>query len=90
MDLLVGVVAAAGACCCYLGPAESVMSFRAIANAITGGGGQVIPTARRVIYASQILAKPRCWSLFTWSRSGPREGTWWHLWCFELESWAYL
>ncbi|PQP97448.1 Elongation factor 2 [Prunus yedoensis var. nudiflora] len=29
------------------------------ADAIHRGGGQVIPTARRVIYASQITAKPR-------------------------------
>ncbi|KAF9596185.1 hypothetical protein IFM89_007503 [Coptis chinensis] len=31
---------------------------RAIVDAIHRGGGQVIPTARRVIYASQITAKP--------------------------------
>ncbi|CAL9018727.1 unnamed protein product [Prunus brigantina] len=29
------------------------------ADAIHRGGGQVIPTARRVIYASQLTAKPR-------------------------------
>ncbi|KAI4390182.1 hypothetical protein MLD38_002319 [Melastoma candidum] len=29
------------------------------ADAIHRGGGQVIPTARRVIYASQLMAKPR-------------------------------
>ncbi|KAJ0799048.1 putative ribosomal protein S5 domain 2-type [Helianthus annuus] len=29
------------------------------ADAIHCGGGQVIPTARRVIYASQLTAKPR-------------------------------
>ncbi|KAE8677323.1 Elongation factor 2 [Hibiscus syriacus] len=29
------------------------------ADAIHGGGGQIIPTARRVFYASQLTAKPR-------------------------------
>lgn len=40
------------------------------ADAIHSGGGQVIPTAKRVIFAVQLTAKPKpgFWNLFTWQR----------------------
>ncbi|KAF5948973.1 hypothetical protein HYC85_014930 [Camellia sinensis] len=38
---------------------DSFVMWFCTADAIHRGGGQVIPTARRVIYASQITAKPR-------------------------------
>ncbi|KAM0067886.1 putative ribosomal protein S5 domain 2-type [Helianthus debilis subsp. tardiflorus] len=38
---------------------EEVCDVILHADAIHCGGGQVIPTARRVIYASQLTAKPR-------------------------------
>jgi elongation factor 2 len=36
------------------------------ADAINRGGGEVIPTARTVICASQLTAKPRLLHLFSW------------------------
>jgi elongation factor 2 len=57
-------------------------------DAIHRGGGQIISNARRVIYASQITAKPRLLEPVSSGDPGAGECTWRYLQCSEPEEWA--
>lgn len=61
------------------------------ADTIHRGGGQVIPTFRRVIYAFQLTAKPPTPRVSLLGGDlRPRTGTWWSLKCSEPNTWAIL